>query len=182
MLSQGPKITSICSTASAQHPSMCTSTALNTLWFWSDIQLSAHKTEHYGLWQGRWCHHTQARLWSWQKSSNWKFLTLTYRERAFDFLFLWNNEFKKLKTTLFSEVSWNNAGLMFKLHNWWDLWDSYSILLLRTVRADWQTTVTLWLPTSSWTSVLYRHQLKKNVALHLCGICAPKVGPTITLP
>lgn len=79
--------------------------------------------------------------------------------------FLWNNDFKKLKTMLFSEVSWNNAGLMFRLHNWWDLWDSYllgSILLLQTVRADWQTSVTLWLLTSSWNSVSLQASAEKE--------------------
>lgn len=74
-----PKITCICSTASAQHSSTCKSTEQNTLFSWSDIQLSVHKTEQFVLWQRGWCHHTQARLGSWLQSLNRKFLTLSYR-------------------------------------------------------------------------------------------------------
>lgn len=56
-----PQITCICSTASAQHPSMRKSTEMITLCSKSDIQRSSHKTEWYVLWQRVWCHHTQAR-------------------------------------------------------------------------------------------------------------------------
>ena len=148
------------------------STEQKSLCPWSDIQLSVYKTEHYVLWRGGQCHHTQARLGSWQQSLNWKLLTLSYRREHLIVLFsVWLFFFSfetvnlRKKTALFSEVSWNNANLMFKLHSWWDLLDSYSLgftLLLWTVRVDWQTMVTLLLANSSWTSAPLQASVSKE--------------------
>lgn len=76
-----PEITCTCSTASAQHPSTRKSTEQNTLSSWSDIQLPVHKIEHYVLWRGGQCHHTQAVFELWHQSLNCKFLTLSYKRQ-----------------------------------------------------------------------------------------------------